>query len=452
MTTQLPVARLLFPLFAVGMLCVATCMTGTANAQSSHFGSVDDPSEVNGLAWWESETHVEAYGGFSLIGPQWRSMARFRFDARRAWYSVRLDAAARAGLYGSYRDDFNDWRDALRIVDHLRYTPRNSRTYVRLGPLDRARIGTGHLVNFFSSKASWDERSNGVEATAGASWITLEAITEDITEARLSAGRIGLRPFAASRGSLRTFEIGVSGVEDRSALTIAGARVHAWGADARFTAFQAGAFAFQPFASFAQMQDYGRGLLVGADLVNNNFIDLARLHVRLALHYNGSGFLPGYFGSLYTVQSLRADVLANDPAKGTLLAGLPLERVFRDNTVWTELRLHVFERFELWYQFLRHHGVQSLSEYHLRLYLNTDKFRLGVGQDRAGLDGFISLFDTQGNQNTLQFDMAYRVTSLLVVRAEARYTYIEAFETTEGRSRFLVQRRFEPLLGLRYDF
>ena len=76
------------------------------------FGSRDDPAEYNGLAWWETEAIVDVSAGFSLIGPQWRSFGRMTLNAKRSELGLKIDAGARAGVYGAYSDDFDDWRDA----------------------------------------------------------------------------------------------------------------------------------------------------------------------------------------------------------------------------------------------------------------------------------------------------------------------------------------------------
>ncbi len=431
-------------------------------AQIHTFGSLDDPAEYNALAWWDTEAQITTYGGLSLMGPQWRTAARLTAQIKRSQASLRIDAGARTGIYGTFNEDFDEWRDAIRVIDHARWTPRGSATYIRLGPMDRSRLGVGHLVNFFSTQSAWDTRSAGVEASFGERVFQTQVLVEDITQSRLFAGRMAVRPFALLSSRLSSLWISGSALTDRSATGRAGDPLVAWSADMRMTAFEAGSFSFEPFASLAQIQTMGRGILVGADLVNNNFIDLARLQLRLALHFNGAAFQPGYFGSLYTVRSRRANLIA-DPESARegivlpgddneFLAGVPIQFVFRDNSVWTELRIHFFQRFELWYQFLRHHGVQSLSEYHLRLFLRLERLELSVGQDRAGLDGFFSLFGDAGDENALNFDFTYNIRGALWVRTEARYTFVPSGIGPGGREQFVVQRRFEPLLGLRFDF
>ncbi|PIQ61543.1 MAG: hypothetical protein COV99_08760 [Bacteroidetes bacterium CG12_big_fil_rev_8_21_14_0_65_60_17] len=443
-------------------VCVFGLQAAPAASQTHTFGSLDDPSEYNALAWWDTEAGVTAYGGFSLIGPQWRGATRLAAHVKRSQASLRIDAAARTGIFGTFEEDFDEWRDAIRIVDFARWTPRNSATYIRVGPLDRSRLGVGHLVNFFSTQNAWDTRSAGVEASFGERSVQAQVIVEDLTRSRLFAGRLAFRPFFAQSSRLSSLWLAGSALTDRSATGRAGDPLVAWSVDARMTAFEAGSFSFEPFASVAQIQTMGRGVLVGADLINNNFIDIARLQLRLALHFNGAAFQPGYFGSLYTVRSRRANLIADPDATrdgivlpgddNEFLAGVPIEFVFRDNSVWTELRIHFFQRFELWYQFLRHHGTQDLSEYHLRLFLRLERLELSIGQDRAGLDGFFSLFGEAGDENALVFDFTYNIRGALWARTEARYTFVPSGTGPGGREQFVVQRRFEPLLGLRFDF
>lgn len=451
-----------FAIVAMTVLLAAGPGASPGAAQIHTFGSLDDPAEYNAMAWWDTEAQLTAYGGFSLMGPQWRTATRLSAQVKRSQASLRIDAGARTGIYGTFDEDFDEWRDAVRIIDYARWTPRGSATYLRLGPLDRGRLGEGHLVNFFSTQSAWDTRSAGLEASFGERVFQTQLLIEDLTRSRLFAGRVAVRPFARLSSRLSSLWLAGSALTDRSATGRAGEPLVAWSADARMTAFEAGSFAFEPFASYAQIETLGRGILVGADLVNDNFIDMARLQFRVALHFNSAAFQPGYFGSFYTVRSRRANLIADPEAAAggivlpgddnEFLAGVPIQFVFRDNSVWTELRIHFFQRFELWYQFMRHHGVQSLSEYHLRLFMRLERMELSVGQDRAGLDGFFSLFGDAGNENALMFDFTYNIRGALWVRTEARYTFVPSGRGPEGREQFVVQRRFEPLLGLRFDF
>ncbi|MEX1055724.1 MAG: hypothetical protein WED81_06820, partial [Rhodothermales bacterium] len=123
------------------------------------------------------------------------------------------------------------------------------------------------------------------------------------------------------------------------------------------------------------------------------------------------------------------------------------------NDLETELRVLIFERFELWYFFRRHYGTQSLGEYHLRLFYNQPgRLRINVGMDRGGLKSVLSLFNSLGNQSALVFGTDYRLLGPFWVFIHARYTFEEAGTTEGGTKHYLVQRRFEPFTGMRIDF
>ena len=404
------------------------------------FGSIDDPFEQNNESWWQTTNSFEVRGGFSLIGPQWHSALGGMMDVRNKNTSLRLSTLIRTGVYGTYDEDTNELKDLLRAIEFVRYRPNRGNRYLRIGPLTRTRLGSGHLVNFFSTEAARDSRTVGAEARAAGSHTTIEAFAEDLTAPGLVGARISFQPMAAARGIASTLSISASAVSDRSKL-FDGQEIAI-----EMEALRTGGFSYHPFISGARIPSYGQGLLFGADVRNDNFIDLARLHFRLALHYNSSDFRPGYFGSFYTVSSHRAQILGNSQGD---IAGLGLREIKRGNSINTELRLMFFERFELWYAFMRYHGVQTLSEYHLRLYMNGPAFRVMIGQDRAGLTGFASLFGELGSENRMHFSFEYHVLKSFWITAHAYYTYIEIEESTSSTPQFLVQRRFSPLISLR---
>jgi len=269
--------------------------------------------------------------------------------------------------------------------------------------------------------------------------------------------RAELRPFARSRSAvLSSIQGAVSRVADRSTFGLESiSPVDAWSYDVRISAARSGAFTLQPFVSFARFTRYGRGLLFGADLVADNFIDLAGIHFRLAAHYGGRRFQPGYFGAFYPVHNQGARIVASDSSgigSDPSVSGLSLENATGGNDILTELRLHFFGTFEFWYAYRRHYGTYNLGEYHLRIYLRATRFRLALGQDRGGLGGFFSVLKPLSDESALYFASSYRLVRRLWVHAEARYTYERITIPGADGDRYLVQRWFEPYAGVRVAF
>jgi len=414
-------------------------------AQSWVFGSLDDPAEQSRLSRWDRYMEATGMTGFSLIGPQWRGVGRIDATARGADYSVRLDGSLRSGLYGPYAPETDDWRDLVRLIDHARYRPEGSGTYLRLGPLDRTRFGSGHLVNFFSTKTVWDDRSVGAEVQLAGARHTLEAFTSDLTQRHVSGVRLSLAPFDRGLSGFSSIRLAGAVVEDHGTRTDLNEPFRGYEGELRMVAYRSGSFDFAPVVSGAWLPSYGQGVLVGAHLENANFIDMARIHLSLALQYNSSDFRPALFGAFHAVSGPGRSVVSGTQP---LQQGIPLRDIQRGNSILFESRILFFERFELWYAFQRYHGVQRLSEYHLRLFFQARNVRISVAQDRRGLKGFASLFGDLGPENRMRFQFDLRLLGRIWLIMDGHYTYRQVPALSDTRF-FSIQRRFDPTLGMR---
>jgi hypothetical protein len=418
-----------------------------SQGQDALFGSIDDPSEALSRVKSPPQSAFEGGAGFSLIGPQWYTAASAKFMRRGEQSYVRLVGVIRTGLYGAYGPDSDETYDLARLIQVARYQSFKTGSYLRLGPLSRTRLGSGLLVNFLNTEAAWDDRTVGIEARVSTNTVTFEGFSEDAFSVGLIGARLSLTPFARMNSPFSTLMLSASVVSDQKMRLARNHPVDGQEVGIRIQAYAAGGFSFFPFINVARIPEFGQGIAFGADLENDNFIDFARLHFRLALHYNSSDFRSGYFGSFYTVNSHRAQVLTE---KNSDPAGFELREIERGNSIESEIRLLVFNRIEFWYAFFRYHGVQPLSEYHLRLRFNTNRFNVSIGQDRAGLVGFRSLFNSLGDENRLRFEFEYRIFGPLWAKILADYTYKNLGDSESDIPKFIVQRRFSPVLTLRY--
>ncbi|RMH68376.1 MAG: hypothetical protein D6685_02230 [Bacteroidetes bacterium] len=429
---------------------------GAVPAQPVAFGAWDDPSEQLQEVWWRRESSLDVMSGLSLIAAQWRGAASLSANLVTRPVTARLRGTVRAGTLGRYRPDLDEPYDALRLLEFMRFTPpRRSATHVRIGLINRTRLGTGHLMDFYRSDMAWDERTVGAEMYHAWGFGAIEALTDNLLLDRVVGGRLMLQPLGWTGsprfGSLR---LGVSYVTDLQTHRADARPLIGYNVDASFDAFNSGSIVLQPFASVAWYRHQGRGLAFGATVDSPNFIDLARFHLRMVLYYSGEAFIPGYFGAFYTVHNPHARILNGErflaDSTAQRVVGVPLEAARGGNAFATELRVHIFQQFELWYFFRRHYGTQALSDYHLRLYLHArNRLRLGVGADRGGLRGFGSLFSDLGDQAALVFNLDYRLAGAMWLFVHARYTYERRSDAPDGSARYLVQRRFEPLTGFR---
>ncbi|NND71710.1 MAG: hypothetical protein HKN43_09025 [Rhodothermales bacterium] len=438
------------------MCCLQTMPV--AVAQPIAFGSADDPFEDIPRQWWLRRSTVDVMGGVSLIGAQWRGATRLSASLISRDLAARLSATARAGVFGFRDSDADEAYDALRSIEFVKYRPRRaSGLHMRIGPTDRMRIGTGHLVNFYSSQTAWDERTVGAELGFEGKALSIHGFTGDLLLDTIGGGRIALAPFFWSNDAgLQSLRLGFSAVRDLGLPYVDNKRLTGFNADMNFIAANVGEFLLSPYASAAWIQDFGGGIAFGAHLGSDNFIDLARLDLRMGFQRNGSQFQADYFGAFYPVSNMaariqKAEDLSPDDPPGAL-AGTRLSRVEASSDFVTEIRVMFFGDFEFWYYFKRNFGDQALSEYHLRLFLSIERFRVSLSQDRGGLRGFFSLFNDLGDQTSLTFRTDYEISNLFWVFVSSRYSYEDITPEAAETKTFIVERRFEPLVGVRVTF
>jgi hypothetical protein len=423
-------------------------------AQPIHFGSADDPREQRRVGWWSQDQILDVYGGLSLIGVRWYGSVGATASLQTATVGARFSKNIRYSTDGIYEPDISEPYDALRAIEFIRIADDRRGIYLRAGPIQRARLGTGHLVDHYSTRTAWDTRTVGVEGAWHTPLLQLEAFSGNVLMNGVTGARLGLQPlFWADHTLTRSFELGFSYVTDLETHRAERTPLTGYNVDVQFNAFSFGDVHLTPFASFAWYEAEGSGLGFGAAFHSPNFVDLLRFSLRMGLFYNSREFIPGYVGSFYQVSnpySRPLDTEAFTRREPVIEpADISLQEARGGNTLVTEMRVMVFRQFEFWQQFKRHYGTQSLSQYHVRFFLTVPNFMLvDVGVDRGRLDGFVSVFGTIGDVSALVFNAHYRFRQPFWTFVSARYTYEEQI-VTDDVTYYLVQRRFEPAAGIR---
>jgi len=433
--------------------------TAQSVSQTIPFGSADAQREQIQRVWWRRESFFYAMGGVSLIAAQWRGASNLMLDLVTRSVTARVNGTVRAGFLGEYEPDLDEPYDLIRLIEFARYNPpRSHAVHLRAGPIDRMRLGIGHVVNFFNSSTAWDDRSVGAEFIWQGRTAEVAGFSDNVLFDGVVGGRFALHPLTWTHAPyLQSALIGFNYVTDLAPRAPGTPRLEAYNVDLQFDLFNSGGIFFAPFASYAWYPAYGEGLAFGADLYSERFIDLLSFRFRLGLFYNGLEFITGFVGAFYTVHNPQARIVASGTDLSAIgnedLAGVALQASRGSNDLLTEFKLVILNGFELWYYFRSHHGVQRLSEFHLRLFLrSSDRLRLEVGIDRNGLGGFFTIFNDMDDQSALVFGTDYRIAGPFYLFLRARYSYERVDDGDDHAQRYLVQRRFEPLTGARFRF
>ena len=419
------------------------------------FGSGDNPTEIITRTARGTALRVDAFGGPSYIGVRWRTGFGFDTDAAAGPLSVGLSGRLRVGDSGLYDPDTDETYDLLRLVRYARLDPTlRLPVYARIGPLANATLGSGHLVHSFQTITAWDERAVGAEVAVQLPFVRLSGFTEDVRLNGLVGGRVEISPFQSSfQPRLRSVEIGAAAVSDLG--LPADLAPTAVSLDARFAFLRVGDFALSPFASYAHFLDYGASLGAGAEFASEELIGLGRVRATVGLFFSGEQFIPGYFNAFYAVSNpeariWNADAFYRDVEDQTV--GTALADAQGGTSLYVGLRALVFRAFELATYVRRDYSDDPLSEAGLRLVVSPnggDPLRLTFDVQRQGRTSFWSLFGDFRDQNTLTFHLDYAITGPAWIFLRSRYGFTRVADASDGTERYLVERRFEPFVGVR---
>ena len=384
---------------------------------------------------WQVHKQVNAMAGVSLIGAQWRGLASLNFELAKHPFAVQLAGNLRQGPLGRYAPDWNETYDVLRLIRFARVQTQNM--YARIGPIEDMRLGIGHVVNHYRSSVSWDTRTIGSEVAWSGNRFHLSAFTADILFNNLIGARGSVNlPYSSKLGVNYANHIPTDLV--------------AWSIDLQSEVFETGRIAFAPYVSYAWYTQHGDGLAFGADVQSSGFLDVLSFRLRVGAFYSSRHFIPGYIGTLFSVNNPQNRIIRRGAVLGNIMpedyAGLLLREARGINDLITEFDLQILERFRIAYSWRRHFGSQPLSEFHFRLFMRQGAyFNLQVGVDRLGEHRFTDIFSSFSEQSALILVNILRIRQSVFLRTEARYT----FEPIESGTHYLVQRRFEPTLGIR---
>ncbi|MFH1963345.1 MAG: FecR family protein [bacterium] len=196
-----------------------------------------------------------------------------------------------------------DWKDAGNIIRYIRWAEKGDKPlYARLGTLDRAILGHGFILNYYSNQGT-DTSKNvlGSEIDVNLKNSGIETVINNVTNPRLFGGRFYCKPLKMMNMDipiLNRIELGLSGVTDTEPQHENKKALTAYGVDLEMPIL-GNLLKFN--ADMAKIQDFGQGMAYG--LVGNGHIGWidADLGYKIEIRNLGENFVPSIFNSLYEV-------------------------------------------------------------------------------------------------------------------------------------------------------
>lgn len=437
-------------------LLLATSLATPLAAQPAWpFGASNDPMEVPAASFARSGGHAAAYAAPTYLGASWRVAVSMEGSVHRGRFAAGFGGTLHSGDGGLYDAEADEPYDLARLVRYVRYDA--PALYARLGPPTGVTLGHGLLVRDYRTTTAWDERTIGAEVQVRSPAVVFSAFTGDVRGDGVVGAHVEAAPAAAASSPLlRSVRLGLGAVHDLGPGDLAPTALEG---SAQLEVLQLLGLGLSPWVSYAEYLDYGRGLGVGADLGSAEVLGSARARLRLGVLLSDEGFTPGWVGPFYQVSNVEDRIVTAESffeGDGTLaFTGIPIGDAEGGIDLLTEFEVAVSRAFALFYHFRRHYGDQRLSDFSLRLALRpgfAEGFGVALAVERQGLGGFFSLLDDLQNQNTLVLDIDYPLAGAAHLSIRSRYGYVRLADADDETGRFLVQRRFEPFVGLRVRF
>ncbi|MDT7857540.1 hypothetical protein RQM47_12885 [Rubrivirga sp. S365] len=443
------------------LVVVLALLPALAAGQPLAFGSSSDVMELGSGPLGDGPAPAVVvggvYGGPAYLPDTWRGAVRAEVEAARGRFSLGVGTTVHPAAGGLYDPEADEAYDALRAVRYVRLNPTaTSRLYARLGPTERMTLGTGALVRGYRTTTAYDERTLGAEAAVAGRRLTAGAFVDDLRlngvvggEASLVTGlRLGpARDLAL--GLTVVHDLGAPGLSGDSSLTGAEATV-------RGLLFGDGVLSAAPFVTAGGYLGHGGTVGGGVDLATEDLNGL-RARARAAVFVSSADFVPGYVGPFYTVSNASDRIVVDrtffDDDADIELAGTPLDSLSGGVDLVLDLGVVAFGSVEVSQHVRRHLGPDDASAYGIRVAGRVvGGPRLAFELQREGFRGLIDLlFRSLGDQNALVLDVGVPVGRAGEVFVRSRYGYrlLTAADGVDEPGRFLVERRFEPLVGLR---
>lgn len=268
-----------------------------------------------GLDRTGEDLHAELLAGGILAGERWALAPRLPIRLRIADRSPQDDAVLR-------REDWDEPSDFGRLLPYARWGHLGDPVHVRLGELNRVRLGHGTLVAGYTSHVDVDHYQGGLYASVDQGPAGGELLLDNVIRPEILVGRPFVQPF---RG-LGELPLGLDGLRvgatagadfrapvalrTRDGEPVVGAHrgpvverrdaVSLLGLDLEWPILDRDAVALMPYADLNAVDLGGPGVHAGA-VLNVRFDPLTTWRMRLEYRRAWPGYEPDWLDAFYEI-------------------------------------------------------------------------------------------------------------------------------------------------------
>lgn len=409
--------------------------------------------------------------GLNWIDGELFYSVNFNPELSFANFGVGLDLKLDIDSKGNLRkENFNDFSDYLSLIRYLRYGLKNDPVYIKLGALDYYTLGHGSIMYLYNNSPTYDVRKIGLVLDINFGPFGFESIYSKFAEAGVAGFRGYVRPLQLSDARdipiLGNLEIGatyagdfhenagvVNAVYDHSQKKLNILKdegsISIFGFDIGLPIIQGSMANLTLYADYANISGFGSGTAAGA-IFNFNPLGLISGSVKLERRFNGDGYIPSYFNSMYEVERFKVDT-----ASGSFVskAQLLTDSVSIGNGYYGELGINVLGLFNILGSYQRLDKFPTSGILHLGAEIAPESFPVlaRAGYDKINIIDEKDLFELD-DRSYLFFELGYKPYPFMIVSMVYNWTFAPIRDKDDNVVDFKPQKRIEPRVYFVYPF
>jgi len=350
-------------------------------------------------------------------------------------------------------EDWNESYDYFRILRYVRYGHKRDPFYARVGALDRARIGHGFLMNFYTNEtANYDKRKIGFALDLDFGDFGFETMTSNLGRLELVGFRGYIRPMHFSEiPILSNLAFGLSYVTDIDPDEIRDTddAVAAFGFDTELPLINNDMLYTGLYYDYGKIVDYGNGTAFGVEAQLKGLAGLFNVYTKFERRLLGEKFIPSFFGAYYEVERHSKTIVPAMAGGDSVIHNRKadiLEGLTKDTKGWYgELGAHVLGALQVvgTYQWLDE-NPNGILHFQAEIPDAVPKISARATYDKIGIK---TVKDLSLPNSIAAVGLGYKINPWMIVYMDYIYTF---HENEAGELK--TQKRIRPSVSFVYNF
>ncbi|MBN1351331.1 hypothetical protein JXJ21_18075 [candidate division KSB1 bacterium] len=355
-------------------------------------------------------------------------------------------------------EDWDESYDYFRILRYIRYGHKKDPVYARIGAFDRARIGHGFLMNYYTNEdANYDKRKIGLALDLDFGKFGFESITSNLGRLEIVGGRVYTRPvqYFSDLPIVKNLAFGASYITDvdPDEFSDTDDAVSAFGLDSELPLINNALIYTGLYYDYGKIVDYGSGQAFGIEAELKGIAGLFNFFTKFERRLLGDKFLPTFFGPYYEVDRYNRNGFAVPDSNGvmaldtTVTHKAQLLGYQKESKGWYgELGGHVLGALQIvgtyqWLDDVKHSGLLHVQA---EIPDAVPKIAFHATYDKDGIE---TVKDLTVVNSVARVGIGYKINPWMLLNMEYIYTFYE-----DDNGAIKSQKRIRPGISFVYNF